>query len=91
MNEELAYFQANDTWTLEKQPAGVKPIVTKWMFIIKRDAAGYIDRYKARLVAKGSMQKEGIDFTEVFAPVSKHTATRTILLGNSCQDEQGYF
>ena len=79
MNEELASLHAHDTWTLEKQPAGVKPIPVKWVFKIKRKAAGHIERYKTRLVAKGFMQRERIDCTEVFAPVSKHTTLRTLL------------
>ena len=70
MSEELASLQAHDTWTLEKQPAGIKPIPVKWVFKIRRNAAGNIERYKAGLVAKGFMQREGIDCTEVFAPVS---------------------
>ena len=36
-------------------------------------------RYKARLVAKSYIQKEGIDFTEVYSPVVRHTSIRMIL------------
>jgi hypothetical protein len=79
MNEEMASIQANNTWDLEELPAGVKPIPAKWVYTIKKDAAGNIVRYKARLVAKGYAQKEGIDFNEVYAPVSKHTSLRALL------------
>jgi hypothetical protein len=38
MDEEMASLLANNTWTLEKTPPGIKPIPVKWVFKIKRDA-----------------------------------------------------
>ena len=79
MDEEMASLHANGTWALEPLPVGVKAIPVKWVYKKKRDASGNIERYKARLVAKGFMQREGIDFNEVYAPVSKAATMRALL------------
>ena len=46
---------------------------------VKRDANGNINRYKARLVAQGYPQTQGIDYEEVFSPVTRYSSIRTLL------------
>ncbi|VVA37666.1 PREDICTED: Retrovirus-related Pol poly from transposon, partial [Prunus dulcis] len=70
IKEEMKALEKNQTWTLETIPRGKKTIGCRWVFTIKNNADGSIERYKARLVAKGYTQTYGIDYEETFAPVA---------------------
>jgi hypothetical protein len=86
IDEEFASLLENGTWEVENLPDGFKALPMKWVYKIKRDANGNIERYKARLVAKGYLQKQGVDFEEVYAPVSKHTTLRALLAVVAARD-----
>jgi Reverse transcriptase (RNA-dependent DNA polymerase)/gag-polypeptide of LTR copia-type/GAG-pre-integrase domain/Integrase core domain len=79
MEEELKALSDNKTWTEVELPAGRKPMDCKWIYKVKRNVTGEVDRYKARLVAKGYTQQYGIDYNETFAPVVKYKSLRIIL------------
>ncbi|CAI7878332.1 unnamed protein product [Closterium sp. NIES-53] len=81
MESELTSIEENGTWELVELPEGREAITSKWLFKIKSDAGGKIERYKSRLVATGYQQKEKVDYKELFALVVKPTTMRTLLAG----------
>ncbi|CAI7918237.1 unnamed protein product [Closterium sp. NIES-54] len=81
MESELKSIEENGTWELVELPEGRKAITSKWLFMIKSDADGKIERYKSRLVVKGYQQKEKVEYKELLAPVVKLTTLRTLLGG----------
>ena len=74
----------NKTWELVALPSGKNVVGSKWVFKVKRNADGSIEKFKARLVAQGYSQAAGVDFQEVFSPVIRNTSMRSLLaLANS--------
>ena len=86
MLEEMRQIEANRTWDLVDPPAGCRPIGLKWVYKVKKDEHGAVVKHKARLVARGFVQREGIDFEEVFAPVARMESVRLVLAMAAAKD-----
>jgi hypothetical protein len=79
MEDEMRSMSINKVWDLEEIPKGVKTVGFKWVYKMKCDSNVNIERFKARLMAKGFTQREGIDYTEIFSPVSCKDSLRIIM------------
>lgn len=79
MEVEHQALMENRTWELVNRPKDRKVIKCKWIFKTKRDLTGNVDRYKARLVIKGYQQRKGVDYSETYSPVVRHSSLRYLL------------
>ena len=77
--EEVKALNKNKTWTMVWAPDGAQIVKSGFVYKIKTDENGKLERYKARFVAKGYSQIYGIDFNETFAPVVRGVTLRVAL------------
>ena len=78
-NEIQAYKENNGTWRVADLPPGKKALGSRWVYKIKYNSDGSVERLNARLVVFENHQVEGIDYSNNFAPVAKMTIVRVFL------------
>jgi hypothetical protein len=68
----------NKAWDLVEPPNYKQIMTCKWVYKLKKGAAGNFVRYKARIVATGFNKKYSADYNETFSPVICHS-TETLI------------
>ncbi|CAI7861761.1 unnamed protein product [Closterium sp. NIES-53] len=77
--DEAAYPEDTTLPRYTQSGLQILGLVTAWVFRVKTKADSTIDKFKARWVVRGFDQEHGRDFTETFAPVSRHTSLQILL------------
>jgi len=80
MDEEMVTLDVNATWELVVLPKDKKTIGCKWVYKVKHNVDGSMNKYKSRLVAKGYAQTYGIDYEETYSPIAKMIIIRAIII-----------
>ena len=80
MEEEIQALAVNKTRDLVDLSRLCKPIGCKWVYKVKYNANGLVNKYKARLVVKGYVQTHDIDNDKTVATVVKITTIRVVLV-----------
>jgi len=71
-------------------PKEAKIISCKWVYRIKRNSDGSVEKFKARLVVRGFTQNHGIDYLETFSPVAR-LSTVTSLIAVAANEKMNIF
>lgn len=79
MDAEMANMKSFGVWKLVPPPPGANVMKCKWVYAIKRDAQGELDKLKARLTCKGFTQREGVDFGATWAPTCRMRVFRMMM------------
>eukprot|EP00253_Pinus_taeda_P036141 PITA_36141 len=79
MNKEYDSIMKNDVWDVVPRPKDKSVVTSKWFYKIKHGADGSAEKFKARFVARGFSPKEGVDYDEIFAPISQYTTIHSII------------
>ena len=84
--QEYNALLEHGVWELCELPPGRKAVGNRWVYRIKTNSDGTVNKYKARLVAQGFSQKPHLDYTETFTPVAKFASLRALLAIAAAED-----
>ncbi|EOY22757.1 Uncharacterized protein TCM_014834 [Theobroma cacao] len=79
MKKEMKMINLNKTWSLVDRPKHHHVLGVKWVFRMKLNSDGSLNKHKAWLVVKGFAQLLRVDYHKTFAPVARMDTIRLLL------------
>jgi histone deacetylase 1/2 len=80
MDEKYEALMKNKTWYLVPTPPGNKNIIDyKWVYKVKKNSDGTIERYKYLLSRQTFKQRYGNDYEDTFSHVVKSATIHLVL------------
>ena len=89
IEKELAGLIGSKTWTMvnvSDLPTSANIMHSHFVFTVKRNRDGSVDKFKARLVANGNTQQHGVDFDRIFSTVVRFSTIRILLVIAAAED-----
>ena len=78
MVEKYDSIIRNSAWEVVPRLKGNSIVGSRWIYKVKQEAYGSVEKHKARFVARGFSQVEGINYDETFAPVIRYSSIISI-------------
>ena len=79
MVDEMTTLHDNGTSQLVHLPSDNSVVSCRWIFTVKYNPDGSVERYKARLVAKGYTQTYDVDDAETYSPIANIASVRILI------------
>jgi Reverse transcriptase (RNA-dependent DNA polymerase) len=78
MDKEYKALIDHGTWEVVPVPVNMNIVGNRWVFVWKRDQQGEIHCARSRLVSQGFTQAFGVDYNEMYSPVTRLASLRVI-------------
>ncbi|MBW0485650.1 hypothetical protein O181_025365 [Austropuccinia psidii MF-1] len=88
INKELLNMEKLGVWSIENRKTNDYPIMTTWVFKVKRNHNDEVIEHKAQLCAQGFHEIKGLDYLSTFSPTGKISSLMVLISHAAAHDFQ---